>query len=68
MTMNLNCREATALVLQAQDRRLLWREQLALRFHMLICKACPKFSRQVALMREAVDGWRAYRDDSPPPP
>jgi hypothetical protein len=59
---NLNCREATALLLQAQDRRLRWSERLALRLHLLICPPCPRFARQLQLMRGAMQPWRAYRD------
>lgn len=60
----INCREATRLVLQGEDRSLSTRERLVLRFHLLICKACPRFVRQVRLMREATGRWRAYRASS----
>jgi hypothetical protein len=29
---------------------------------MKVCGACPRFNRQVALMRQALPRWRAYRD------
>jgi hypothetical protein len=61
-TLFRNCREVTALVLAGEDRRLDFVERLALRLHLQICAACPKFSRQVALMRQALPRWRAYRD------
>ena len=57
-----NCREVTRLVLAGEDRRLGWVERVAVRLHMQVCAACPKFSRQVALMRQAMPRWRAYRD------
>jgi predicted anti-sigma-YlaC factor YlaD len=57
-----NCREVTELVLAGEDRRLGLVERLALRLHLQICEACPKFTRQVALMRQALPRWRAYRD------
>jgi len=57
-----NCREVTALVLAGEDRPLGLVERLAVRVHMQICEACPKFTRQVALMRQALPRWRAYRD------
>jgi Putative zinc-finger len=57
-----NCRQVTALVLAGEDRSLGFFERWAVRAHMKICAACPKFSRQVALMREALPRWRAYRD------
>jgi hypothetical protein len=57
-----SCREVTELVLGGEDRRLGLLERLAVRFHMQICAACPRFERQVALMRQALPRWRAYRD------
>jgi hypothetical protein len=57
-----NCREVTELVLAGEDRRLGLVERLAVRVHLRICQACPKFTRQVALMRQALPRWRAYRD------
>lgn len=62
MKLHLSCRDATVLVLQGEDRRLSLLERLMLRFHLLICKACPKFVRQVHMMRGAMGPWRAYRD------
>lgn len=67
----LNCREATQLVLQGQDRRLATGERLRLRLHLLVCRACPRFARQMQMLRGAMGPWRAYRDDAeggdPPP-
>jgi len=60
--LNRNCREVTALVLARQERELGLVERLAVRLHMVICKACPRFARQAALMQEAMPRWRAYRD------
>jgi hypothetical protein len=56
------CREVTSLVLAREDRRLALRERAAIRLHFLVCKACPVFERQVLTMRNALDGWRHYRE------
>ena len=58
-----NCKEVTRLVLMAEDTSLPLRSRLAVRFHMLICKACPKFAGQLALMRKASDRWRRYSEE-----
>lgn len=67
----LNCRQATALVLQSPDRPLTRLERLALRTHLWMCKACPRFVQQMNLMQGAWGPWRRYRDaadqDDPPP-
>ena len=60
--MRHNCRKVTALVLAGLDRELVWYERWAVRAHMKGCAACPRFLRQVSLMREALPRWRAYRD------
>lgn len=62
-----NCREVTALVLGGEDRRLSVLERLAVRLHMQICEACPRFARQVDLMRRALPRWRNYRDSDDAP-
>lgn len=57
-----NCREVTRLVLAGEDRRLSWFERLILRSHLKVCQACPRFVAQVALMRQGLSRWRAYRE------
>lgn len=58
-----SCKEVTALVIAREDRELPLPEQLALRMHMVICKACPTFERQVLTMRNAMKQWRNYGAD-----
>jgi hypothetical protein len=62
------CKEVSALVVAREDRHLNRGEQLALRMHMLICKACPSFERQILTMRNAMRQWRNYADDFDTPP
>jgi hypothetical protein len=68
MSWKIDCREATHLVLQGEDLPLSWADRLRLRMHLAICVACPRFVRQVALMRQAIGGWRAYKDGGDEPP
>ena len=58
-----SCRETTALVLQGHDRALAWHERASLHLHHAMCSGCRRFARQAALMREAAQRWRTYRDD-----
>ena len=60
--LNHNCKSVTALVLAGLDRELGVIERWKIRLHMKVCAACPRFLRQVALMRQAMPRWRAYRD------
>jgi hypothetical protein len=50
----MNCKQATELMSQAQDRLLSRRERIALRLHLLICKGCSNYNRQLAFIREAM--------------
>jgi hypothetical protein len=47
----LNCKQTSQLVSQSLDRRLTWKERLAVRLHLLICKYCARFNRQLLAMR-----------------
>lgn len=55
----LNCKQASKLMSQAQDRDISLRERLSLRFHLLFCLGCRNFSRQLEVMRAAC---RRYLD------
>lgn len=59
------CKEVTALLIAGEDRELPLVERLALRMHLAMCQACPRFQNQVRVMREAMGHWRRYSDDSP---
>ena len=59
LTHMLSCKEATRLLSQAQDRRLSCGERIKLRLHLMACVACSRFSRQLAVLREAVSRFRS---------
>ena len=48
-----NCEEATRLCSDEMDRRLTFRERLALRLHVLLCDGCSNFRNQMSLLRLA---------------
>ena len=60
--LRLNCREVTRLTLAGEDRRLGLFDRIGIRLHLMICDACPRFAKQVKLMRQAIGQWRQYRD------
>lgn len=61
--LKLNCREATQITLQAQDRSMPLAERLLLSLHHRTCGNCRRFARQLKLMREAGALWRKYTDE-----
>lgn len=71
MDLMIPCKRAAELMVAREDRALTWGEGAALRVHLLMCKACPRFEKQLLTMRQAMGAWRQYRDtedDSPPQP
>ena len=57
------CKQAAALVIAREDRTLNLPDAIALRLHMMACKACPQFENQVLTMRAAMTQWRNYSAD-----
>jgi hypothetical protein len=47
----LNCREATHLSSEAEDRQLTFRETISLRMHLVMCKLCRRYARQLRFLR-----------------
>jgi hypothetical protein len=56
------CKEVSALLIAREDRALPLGERLALRLHLAMCKACPRFERQLLTMRNAMKQWRNYSE------
>ena len=54
------CREAAALLIAREDRTLNLPDSVALKLHLLACRACPKFENQVLTLRAAMGQWRNY--------
>ena len=53
MVLTLVCDESAHLLSDSLDRRLTRVERLALGLHLLICRNCRRFRRQIAFIREA---------------
>ncbi len=65
MPLMRTCKEVSALLIAREDRDLPIVERVALRFHLAICEACPRFERQVLTMRNAMKQWRNYAGEEP---
>jgi hypothetical protein len=55
MILTLSCDESSHLLSDSSDRRLNRVERLALRLHLVTCRNCRRFRRQLQLFREAID-------------
>jgi hypothetical protein len=56
------CQQAAALVIARQDRSLVLSDVVALKLHLMACKACPQFENQVLTMRAAMHKWQGGID------
>lgn len=67
MILRRTCKEVAALLVAREDRALPLADKVALRLHLVACDACPKFERQLLLMRRAFGRWRHQvpADDAP---
>ena len=54
------CRDVATILVAREDRTLSPTDRLALRIHMLMCNACPRFERQMLSMRNGFRQWRNY--------
>lgn len=63
MILHRTCKEVTHLVLQAEDKALPLADRIAVRLHMVVCRACPRFVKQVQFMRKASARWRQYSEE-----
>jgi hypothetical protein len=52
------CKQAAALLVAREDRPLSLPDSVALRLHLMACKACPRFENQILTMRQAMAQWR----------
>ncbi len=49
----LNCKEVTQLASESLDRKSTLKERIDLRFHLLMCKLCTRYFRQLNFMHQA---------------
>jgi hypothetical protein len=53
-TLSPNCREASRLQSDALDQPLSLPRRFGLRLHLLICKWCRRYGKQIRFLRQAV--------------
>ncbi|MDP1566887.1 MAG: zf-HC2 domain-containing protein [Polaromonas sp.] len=58
------CKQAAALLVAREDRALNLPDTVALRLHLMACKACPQFENQILTMRKAMAQWRQAPDET----
>jgi len=52
----LACRDVTQLISESMDHSLPIGKRIGVRLHLLMCKFCSRYERQLLLIRETVRG------------
>jgi len=64
----LSCKDISHLVSESEDRALTRWENLGVALHLLICRNCRRFSRQMNVLRQALrhfdTGMEKLQDDT----
>ena len=58
----LSCKDVTRLISESMDHSLPLGKRIGVRFHLLICKFCARYERQLLLIRETVRRLAAPED------
>ncbi|MDA8178876.1 MAG: anti-sigma factor family protein [Desulfobacteria bacterium] len=64
----LSCKDVTQLISQSMDASLPIGKRIGMRLHLLMCKFCSRYERQLLLIRETVRGIVATEGKSGEPP
>ena len=48
--MMISCKEAARLVSEMKDRDVAWSERVSLRFHLLMCRMCRMYQRNLEML------------------
>ena len=65
--LNAPCRDMAALASRAMDERLPWSARVAFRSHLLYCKACRRYRRQLHVIHSVLASVRTTDAPSPEP-
>ena len=49
----LNCKQAAALMSQGMDKELGMMQKMSLHFHLMMCRGCRNFSKQMEFLRQS---------------
>jgi hypothetical protein len=62
----LNCKEATRLISESQERKLSLLENAPLKFHVMMCSGCKNFSLQIPFLSQAMRAFAKWDGEEPP--
>lgn len=59
----MNCRQATRLISESQERPLSSPEKMTLKIHVMMCSGCRNFSLQVPFLGKAMRAYAEGKDE-----
>ena len=59
----MNCKQATRLLSDAQERELSLKEKSTLKIHVMMCSGCSNFSKQMNMLREFAHAYTKSGED-----
>jgi hypothetical protein len=54
----LTCKEAAQLLSDSLDRKLPLSQRISLRIHLLMCKLCPRFQKQLQFLKDSLNQYQ----------
>lgn len=61
-----NCKEVTRMLSDSLDRELSFHQRVGLRMHLLMCKFCSRYRKQLLFLRETIHLHAARGEDVEP--
>ena len=58
-----NCQAVTRMVSESLDRKLPFYQRMGIRMHLLMCKLCSRYRRQLLFLRETIRLQAASSED-----
>ena len=59
----LTCRQATQLLSEQQDRQLLLKEQSGLQLHLMMCRSCRRFDKQMKTLSVLSKAYKRFDEE-----
>ena len=58
-----NCKDVTRMVSDSMDRNLPFFQRMGIRIHLMMCKLCSRYRRQLYLIRKTVQLYTLHGED-----
>jgi hypothetical protein len=64
MLLRRTCKEVCSMLIAREDKHLAVPDRLAIQLHLIACKMCPNFERQLLTMRNGLKHWKNCSADT----